>query len=388
MSDVDNIKEEKKTELDDNQKSSLAKRGFGGILVGAAILLTVFLLNPFGNSKVSKEQAPQKEEQTFVEQKNFTQQTEHSPFAFQAETSTSTNNAFGSNDENYTPSTIVKGLSGGALTTRGSSASSSQQQASSLSPAAQAGVERAAELRQTAQNLQNQLNSIVAGASSSGDSTNSFENEAVTNTAITVTAKKSTLDPNLSLKKGTFIPCVLQTAIISSIAGNIACIITNDVYSKAGTVLLVEKGSVVQGYFRSGMLQPGMNRLFVIWEDIETPKQIVINLNAPATDALGGSGIEGWVDNHYMQRFGAAILLSMIDDAFSAAFNNKDGRDYTMNTRENTIEMANTVLENTINIPPTLYKNHGDIVGIYVNKDIDFSKVYRLVKAETRIPKW
>ena len=40
--------------------------------------------------------------------------------------------------------------------------------------------------------------------------------------------------------------------------------------------------------------------------------------------------------------------------------------------------MANTALEKFINIQPTLYKNHGDIVGVYVNRDIDFSKVYKL----------
>ena len=31
-----------------------------------------------------------------------------------------------------------------------------------------------------------------------------------------------------------------------------------------------------------------------------------------------------------------------------------------------------------INIKPTLYKNHGDIVGVYVNRDIDFRNVYEL----------
>jgi type IV secretion system protein VirB10 len=166
--------------------------------------------------------------------------------------------------------------------------------------------------------------------------------------------------------------------VISTIAGNIACVVTDDVYSAAGTVLLIEKGSLVQGSFRSGELAPGMNRLFVIWEEIKTPKRVVIDVNSPASDTLGGSGLDGWVDNHYMQRFGAAILLSMIDDTLSAIVSNTDGRDYTMNTRENSQDIAAEALKSTINIPPTLYKNHGDIVGIYVNKDVDFSKVYKL----------
>lgn len=380
--EVKDLEQEPKTELDDSQKSSLAKRGFGGILVGAAIILIFLLFNPFTDEP--KEEQKKQAAQVFVEPKSFIPQNEQQTPLFQSNADVNNvpdNIPF---DENYNNKQVVKGLSSAAVPTQGSIAS--QQQTSGDMPLeAQAAAQRAAELRQMAQTAQKQLDSLVAAGTSTGEV--SYDNVAIGNTGVTVTAKKSTLDPNLSLNKGTFIPCVLRTAIISSIAGNIACTITNDIYSAAGTVILIEKGSVVQGFFRSGTIEPGMNRLFVIWEEIQTPKQIVINVNAPATDALGGSGIAGWVDNHYLQRFGAAILLSMIDDAFSAAFDNKDGRDYTMNTRENTMDMANTVLENTINIKPTLYKNHGDIVGIYVNKDVDFSKVYRLTKVENRIPK-
>jgi type IV secretion system protein VirB10 len=36
------------------------------------------------------------------------------------------------------------------------------------------------------------------------------------------------------------------------------------------------------------------------------------------------------------------------------------------------------VLEATINIPPLLYQNQGSVVGVYVARDVDFSKVYAL----------
>ena len=38
--------------------------------------------------------------------------------------------------------------------------------------------------------------------------------------------------------------------------------------------------------------------------------------------------------------------------------------------------MATEALKNTINIPPTLYKNQGEQVGIYIARDLDFSDVY------------
>lgn len=40
--------------------------------------------------------------------------------------------------------------------------------------------------------------------------------------------------------------------------------------------------------------------------------------------------------------------------------------------------MAKTTLENSISIPPTMYLNQGDVIGIMTGTDIDFSSVYQL----------
>ena len=72
------------------------------------------------------------------------------------------------------------------------------------------------------------------------------------------------------------------------------------------------------GEFRNGQIQQGEERLFVVWSEIRTPKNIIININSGATDELGGTGIPGYVDNHFWERFGNAIMLSMITDSTSA----------------------------------------------------------------------
>ena len=41
-------------------------------------------------------------------------------------------------------------------------------------------------------------------------------------------------------------------------------------------------------------------------------------------------------------------------------------------------------LEQSINIPPTLNKNHGELVNIFVARDVDFSSVYQLRRIESR----
>lgn len=197
-------------------------------------------------------------------------------------------------------------------------------------------------------------------------------------------AKLMNFDPNLLLPKGTFIGCSLDTRLVSSIKGGISCTISENVYSSNGTTLLIEKGSKMTGFFNSGGMKDGLNRIFVVWNEIRTANNITIPISSGATDNLGGSGIEGWVDNHWFERFGSAILLSVIDDAFNFIANGakrgEENKDYAEQTRENTKNIADTALKKFIDIEPTLYKNQGDLVAVYVNRDIDFSKVYRLKK--------
>ncbi|MCV3419179.1 type IV secretion system protein VirB10 [Campylobacter lari] len=234
-------------------------------------------------------------------------------------------------------------------------------------------------------NTQESSNNIFNSKPMQGDNallsngSNDFIGDVFTPTSASV----SQFDPNLLLSKGTYIGCSLKTRLVSTIKGGIACIVSNDVYSSNGNVLLIEKGSTITGSFSSGQLNDGMDRLFVIWQEIRTPNNIIIPVYSGATDELGASGIQGWVDHHYMKRFGSAILLSIIDDSLNILANQvinkkENSVDYTENSRETSREIANTALEKMINIQPTLYKNHGDLVGVYVNKDIDFSKVYQL----------
>ena len=209
------------------------------------------------------------------------------------------------------------------------------------------------------------------------DSDKSFAGETFTPTA----AKVSKFDPNLLLAKGSYIGCSLDTKLVSSIKGGIVCTVSDNVYSSNGATLLIEKGSKITGFFQSGQMNDGLDRIFVVWQEIRTPNNINIPVFSGASDSLGASGIEGWVDHHWLERFGSAILLSVIDDALNVTVNGKRGSsniDYTENSRETTRNMADTALQKFINIQPTLYKNQGDLVGVYVNRDIDFSKVYKL----------
>lgn len=213
----------------------------------------------------------------------------------------------------------------------------------------------------------------------------SNEEQGYTNTGVfsARSARKLEFNPSLFLAKGAYIGCSLNTKLVSTIKGGISCTVSEDIYSQNGVTLLIEKGSKISGFFQSGQMENGMNRIFVVWQEIRTPNNVNIPVFSGASDALGGSGIEGYVDNHWLERFGGAVLISVIDDVFNWAANGKRSKegqnyDYTQSTRENTQQMATKVIEEFIKIKPTLYKNQGELVGVYVNRDIDFSKVYRL----------
>jgi type IV secretion system protein VirB10 len=190
-------------------------------------------------------------------------------------------------------------------------------------------------------------------------------------------------DRNMFITKGTFLDCALETAISSDVPGMTSCRITRDIYSTSGKVLLLERGSRIVGQYQSG-LQRGQARIFVLWTRAETPNGVVVNLDSPGTDALGRSGHSGYVDTHFWERFGGAIMLSLIDDVGTWVANESAPSDGGNNqiqfgsTTQAAQNSAGIALENSINLPPTLVKHQGEHINVFVARDLDFRGVYDL----------
>jgi type IV secretion system protein VirB10 len=189
-------------------------------------------------------------------------------------------------------------------------------------------------------------------------------------------------DRNFLLAKGSFIDCVLQTRLDSTVPGMTACTVTRNIFSDNGKVLLIERGSTVVGEYQSN-IQQGQRRIFVLWSRIKTPHGVIVSLESPGTDALGGAGIPGVVNTHFWARFGGALLLSLVDDAAAAASLGQEGGQVFQfgNTAGAAQGAAAEAIRATIDIPPSLTKNQGETIGIYVARDLDFSGVYD-VRAE------
>lgn len=184
-----------------------------------------------------------------------------------------------------------------------------------------------------------------------------------------VTAGRLT-NPSHTVPRGTVIPAVLETALDSTRPGAARGLVQRDVHSFDGTRVLIPRGSRLYGEYVSD-LASGQNRAMITWTRLLRPDGVTINLDSPASDPLGRAGIKGKVDSKFFERFGGAILQSVLDIGVGIA------------TREATNGVIVALPGSTQNvrvtdpqtIQPTLKVRQGTSVSVFVARDLDFSTV-------------
>lgn len=191
------------------------------------------------------------------------------------------------------------------------------------------------------------------------------------------------------IPEGTLIPGILETAINSDLPGQIRAITSQDVYSFDGRRVLIPTGTRLIGEYQSEVTR-GQKRIFVIWTRLIRDDGVSVRLNSIGTDSLGRSGLTGIVDNKWRERFGSAIMLSVVgagasfltgygsDEAFGD--NNSEAQRGEELARETIAEtfsdMANQALSENLRIPPTISVSQGERIFVYVRQDLDFSAMY------------
>ena len=179
-------------------------------------------------------------------------------------------------------------------------------------------------------------------------------------------------NPSLTVPKGTVIAAVLETAIDSTRGGATRALVQHDVYSFDGTRVLIPRGTRLYGQYEAD-LQSGQNRAAITWEQLLRPDGVTMNLVSPASDPLGRAGVKGKVDSKFFQRFGGAILQSILDVGVGLA--TTEATDGVVVALPGSTQ--NLQIQQQGEVRPTLKVRHGASVSVFVARDLDFSAVDR-----------
>ncbi|MDI6623315.1 MAG: TrbI/VirB10 family protein, partial [Brevundimonas sp.] len=118
--------------------------------------------------------------------------------------------------------------------------------------------------------------------------------------------------PSTTVPQGTLIPAVLETALDSTRPGHVRAIVSRDVRGFDGSQVLIPRGTRVFGDYQADM-SAGQNRALVQWTRLVRPDGVTIAIASPAADMEGRAGIEGRVDSHSLERFGGALLRTILN---------------------------------------------------------------------------
>ncbi len=195
-----------------------------------------------------------------------------------------------------------------------------------------------------------------------------------------------TIGQQFEIKTGTVIPAIMMTGINSDLPGNIIAQVSQNVYDTAsGMSLLIPQGSKLFGVYDSRIIY-GQERVLVAWNRIIFPDGSAITLPAmPGADLSGNAGFHDEVDNHYFRVFGSAVLMSLITGTTAYAVDTFGGgaeddsslqSQLTSSLAQQIGQTSATLLEQNLNVKPTLEIRSGYQFNIVLTKDLIFDSAY------------
>ncbi|WP_377513372.1 TrbI/VirB10 family protein [Octadecabacter sp. R77987] len=188
-----------------------------------------------------------------------------------------------------------------------------------------------------------------------------------------VTQSEVIANPSNTIIQGTMIQAVMETALDSSLPGQTRAVVSEDVFSFDGTQLLIPRGSRLIGRYRSG-IDIAQRRVTIAWDRIILPDNQTIRISSFGGDELGRSGVTGFVDTRFDERFGSAALISLISAAPSAAAASVDDEaaaDVMSDVGDDLADATDSVIGDYLSIGPVIYVDQGARVTVMVDRDLE-----------------
>lgn len=177
-------------------------------------------------------------------------------------------------------------------------------------------------------------------------------------------------NPSRTVPRGTVIQAVLETALDSTRPGAARALVQRDIHSFDGSRVLIPRGSRLYGEYAAD-LSGGQRRAAIQWTRLLRPDGVTIELDSPASDPLGRAGVGGKVDTKFFERFGGAILQSVLDIGVGVA--TRKATDGVIVALPGSTQ--NLQITDQQRIQPTLKVRQGTSVSVFVARDLDFSTV-------------
>lgn len=184
----------------------------------------------------------------------------------------------------------------------------------------------------------------------------------------TTAAAARSFDPATTVTQGTLIPAVLETAIDTDVPGFVRAIVSTDVRSFDGKHVLIPRSSRLIGQYKSG-LTAGQKRAYVIWSRVIRPDGVSVNIGSPAIAFGGETGLRGKVNSHFFERFGSAMLLSVVGGLSTVA---TGGANVVIGGGQSAAAAA---VQQGGTVGPTIRVRQGEPIRVFTAKDLDFGKV-------------
>jgi type IV secretion system protein VirB10 len=178
--------------------------------------------------------------------------------------------------------------------------------------------------------------------------------------------------------EGLTLDTVLMNRLDGDAVGPVKVLVSNPVYSHDHQHILIPEGTIVLGEARKiGSAGFGQQRrISVAFHRLLMPDGYSVDLDQfHGLDQIGEEGLKDKVNNHYIQIFGTSIALGVISGASQIGqggsnLNSSGSQSFTNGAASSVSESATTILDQFIQIPPTITIREGHRVKVYFTQDM------------------
>ena len=178
--------------------------------------------------------------------------------------------------------------------------------------------------------------------------------------------------------EGTVLDTVLMNRLDGDAAGPVKVLVSNPVYSHDRQHVLIPEGTIVLGEARkigaSGFGQ--QRRMAVVFHRMIMPDGYSVDLNQfQGLNQSGAEGLKDKVNNHYLEIFGMSIALGVIAGAGEieqggGTISTSGSQAFATGASASVSQSATSVLDQFLEIPPTITIREGHRVKVYFTQDM------------------